>query len=39
MGKKTLFTLCMLMLLGTGTAWALSLNEAMSALPTAKERY
>ncbi|MGY8809506.1 MAG: YdbL family protein [Pseudomonadales bacterium] len=27
----------MLMLLGTGTAWALSLNEAMSALPTAKE--
>lgn len=37
MSKKTLFTLCMLMLLGSGSAWALSLNEAMSALPTAKE--
>ncbi len=37
MGKKTVFTLCMLMLLGSGATWALSLNEAMSALPAAKE--
>ncbi|GAA6131464.1 YdbL family protein [Halopseudomonas sabulinigri] len=37
MGKKTVFTFCMLMLLGSGAAWALSLNEAMSALPAAKE--
>ncbi|MEH6491667.1 MAG: DUF1318 domain-containing protein [Halopseudomonas sp.] len=37
MGKKTVFTFCMLLLLGSGAAWALSLNEAMSALPAAKE--
>lgn len=37
MSKKALFTFCMLVLLGSGSAWALSLNEAMSALPAAKE--
>ena len=37
MGKKTLFTLCMLFFLGSSAAWALSLNEAMTALPAAKQ--
>ena len=37
--RKTIYLTCCLLalLIGSGSAWALSLNEAMSALPAAKE--
>lgn len=37
--RKTIYLTCCLLalLIGSNSAWALSLNEAMSALPAAKE--